>query len=158
MREDQDSQHPAVEAVEEQHHGLSRQTSHNAPSISQIQQIQSEKALDTFNRVSSLENNRTALYLTPSHISTHDATVIHHQDPHYEAGDEIYERFSHVQKVIMVTILSFTSFLLQVRKSSRLTTPPEQSSASAMLYTCSSWALAHYYTAPSAPLMDESGL
>lgn len=125
MKQDHESQQPPTEAVEEQEHDLSRQTSHNAPSVSDERQTNSEKRVDTFTRSPTLESNGPALYLTRSHVSTHDAAVIHHQDPHYEDGDEIYDRFSHLQKVTMVTILSFTSFLAPIGSTSILAASPE---------------------------------
>ncbi|KAK5118546.1 hypothetical protein LTR85_008011 [Meristemomyces frigidus] len=59
-----------------------------------------------------------------SHISTHDHAVAHH-DQHYEQGDEIYDRFSRQRKILIVTTLSFCSFLAPIGSTSILAASTE---------------------------------
>ena len=46
-------------------------------------------------------------------------------DEHHEAGDEVYNKFSHPRKVVMVTVLSFCSFLAPISSTSILAASPE---------------------------------
>ena len=85
----------------------------------------SEKSPSTFNQSSSLEDGRPGLERVLTHVSTHDAAVTNNRDEHYEAGDEIYNRFSHLQKVGMVTVLSFCSFLAPMSSTTILAASPE---------------------------------
>lgn len=84
----------------------------------------SEKRQATFNQSPSLEDGEPGLDRIPTHISTHDA-VAHHRDEHYEAGDEIYNKFTHLHKVSMVTVLSFCSFLAPMSSTTILAASPE---------------------------------
>lgn len=59
---------------------------------------------------------------TRSHISTHDAA---HFDDHHEVGDEIYDRYSHPRKVVIVAVLSFCSFLAPISSTTVLSAVPE---------------------------------
>ncbi|KAI5367627.1 putative major facilitator superfamily, MFS transporter superfamily [Septoria linicola] len=72
-----------------------------------------------------LESQRPSVQLhqTKSHVSTHDAHPIH--DQHYEAGDEIYDKFSKWRKISIVAILSFSSFLAPISSTSILAASPE---------------------------------
>lgn len=63
------------------------------------------------------------LHQTQSHVSTHDPPALH--DQHYEAGDEIYSKFSKWRKVSIVAILSFSSFLAPISSTSILAASPE---------------------------------
>lgn len=57
-------------------------------------------------------------------VSTHDAVATDHGD-HFEQGDEIYDRFSPRQKVVIVSIMSFCSFLAPISSTSILAASPE---------------------------------
>ena len=120
--------HP-TEAVEEQGEDLSRQPSQE---LSQPQPPEPrhsasfEKRLDIYTHSTSLEDARPALHPTLSHVSTHDGAAPHPQhDEHYEAGDEVYNKFSHLHKVSMVTVLSICSFLAPMSSTSILAASPE---------------------------------
>ena len=72
------------------------------------------------------EKHSPPLHRIQSHISTHDAIVTaHHHDMHYEPGDEIYDRFSPKRKTLIVTILSFCSFLAPISSTSILAASAE---------------------------------
>lgn len=64
------------------------------------------------------------LHHVRSHVSTHDATILD-EEQHHEQGDEIYDRFPHSRKVVIVTILSFCSFLAPISSTSILAASPE---------------------------------
>lgn len=111
-----------------------------------------------------LESQRNSLHQIRSHMSTHDATPVHDQD--YEEGDEVYDKFTAKRKTLIVSILSFCSFLAPMSSTSILSASPEvcqcieghlvtklmfyrssahsiplvRSSTSVTPYTCSSWA------------------
>lgn len=71
------------------------------------------------------------LQRTASHVSTtHDAAITEHQADarrggYQEAGDEIYDKFSHPRKVTIVTVLSICSFLAPISSTSILAAAPE---------------------------------
>ena len=123
---DEKIQHPA-EAVEHPHEveapSPTLQLGSSRPHIP----TDDEKRPDTYNESSALEDSTpNALHHVHSHISTHDApAVVLHHDQHYEAGDEIYEKFSHIRKVGVVTVLSFSSFLAPMSSTSILAASPE---------------------------------
>lgn len=71
-----------------------------------------------------LEAQRPTLYPVRSHISTHDAAVLHDTNL-TEPGDEIYARFPPRQKLLIVSILSFCSFLAPISSTSILAASPE---------------------------------
>lgn len=71
-----------------------------------------------------VESQRHSLQHVASHMSTHDAAVIHH-DEHYEQGDEIYDKFPSSRKVTIVSVLSFCSFLAPISSTSILAASPE---------------------------------
>ncbi len=101
-----------TEAVEE----------HEAPAQ---QPRHSEDVEKGHSRPVSIEAIPPSLYQTRSHISTHDGDVVNHHDEHYEVGDEIYNKFSSKHKVIMVTVLSFSSFLAPIGSTTILAASPE---------------------------------
>jgi predicted MFS family arabinose efflux permease len=76
--------------------------------------------------VEDVESQRptATLHQVRSHVSTHDATNINN-DPHYEAGDEIYDKFSPRRKIVIVSVLSFCSFLAPISSTSILAASPE---------------------------------
>ncbi|KAK6438891.1 hypothetical protein LTR95_004903 [Oleoguttula sp. CCFEE 5521] len=63
------------------------------------------------------------LYHVRAHVSTHDAVVMH--DAHYEAGDQVNDRFTPGRKMLIVTILSCRSFLAPIPSSSILAASSE---------------------------------
>lgn len=67
------------------------------------------------------DEERPGLTRFRSHISAHDAPHFEH----HEAGDEIYERFPHHRKVIIVSIVSFCSFLAPISSTTVLAAVPE---------------------------------
>ncbi|EMC96288.1 hypothetical protein BAUCODRAFT_139120 [Baudoinia panamericana UAMH 10762] len=71
-----------------------------------------------------LEDQRPNLHHVRSHVSTHDAADTH-QNPHYEHGDEIYDRLPSSRKIVIVSILSFCSFLAPISSTSILAASPE---------------------------------
>ena len=97
------------------------------PSGQQQQQRQEEheKEPHAYAASTSTEAARPSLHHTLSHISTHDATPAQDQDQYYEAGDEIYNKFSPIRKITIVTVLSFTSFLGPLSSTSILAASPE---------------------------------
>lgn len=119
-----EKQQKNAEAIE-QPEELTPQHSHDIEAGQPRQSQSSEKRPSTFNQSSSVENGRPELDRVLTHVSTHDATVVHHQDQHYEAGDEIYNRFSHLHKVGMVTVLSICSFLAPMSSTTILVASPE---------------------------------
>ena len=70
-----------------------------------------------------LESQRPSLHHVRSHVSTHDAAIMH--DAHYEVGDEVYDRFTAGRKMLIVTILSCCSFLAPISSTSILAASPE---------------------------------
>lgn len=85
----------------------------------------SSAARTAYEESSAAENGRAELFRVLSHVSTHDAAVTHSDDTYAEAGDDIYNKFSHWRKVTMVTVLSFSSFLAPVSSTSILAASPE---------------------------------
>lgn len=76
--------------------------------------------------IEDLEAQRPSqLYHVQSHVSTaaHDVAVPH--DRHFEAGDEVYARFSSHRKVLIVFVLSFCSFLAPISSTTVLSAVPE---------------------------------
>ena len=65
---------------------------------------------------------QTSLYPVKSHVSAHD---IPHIDNHFEAGDEIYNKFPHHRKVVIVIVLSISSFLAPMSSTSILAAIPQ---------------------------------
>ncbi|KAF4556744.1 MFS antiporter-like protein 1 [Elsinoe fawcettii] len=59
-----------------------------------------------------------------SHVSGHD--VAHFS--HYETGDEVYDKFPNHRKILIVTVLSFCSFLAPVSSTTVLAAVPEVAS------------------------------
>ena len=113
------------EAIEQPEEALTSQYSndieHAEPRLSES----SEKSPSTFNESTTVENGRPELHRVLTHVSTHDAAVTNVHDEHYEVGDEIYNRFSHLHKVSMVTVLSFCSFLAPMSSTTILAASPE---------------------------------
>ncbi|KAK5128128.1 hypothetical protein LTR08_004182 [Meristemomyces frigidus] len=70
------------------------------------------------------QQSHPSLLRIQSHVSGHDH-VVADQDPHYEAGDEIYDRFSAKRKMMIVIILSFCSFLAPISSTSILAASTE---------------------------------
>ena len=70
------------------------------------------------------EKSHPPLHRIQSHISTHDA-IPPPQDAHYEVGDEIYSRFTRKRKILIVTVLSFCSFLAPISSTSILAASTE---------------------------------
>ncbi|GAM83712.1 hypothetical protein ANO11243_017010 [Dothideomycetidae sp. 11243] len=66
---------------------------------------------------------RAELVHVPSQVSAHD--IPHIQQSHYEVGDEIYDKFPHHRKVIIVSVLSFCSFLAPMSSTTVLAAVPE---------------------------------
>lgn len=91
------------------------------PSIEPIEAPTREPSIDE-----DIESQRPKLEHVRSHVSTHDATIVHpDHDEHYETGDEVYDRFTHKRKMIIVTVLSFCSFLAPISSTSILSAAPE---------------------------------
>ena len=90
---------------------------------SQTREIQ-ERAETRPNSLDEAESQRPKLEHVRSHISTHDAPGAGH-DAHWEQGDEVYEKFSHRRKIIIVTVLSFSAFLAPISSTSILSASPE---------------------------------
>lgn len=86
---------------------------------------ESEKAPNVFAESSSAESARPTLHHTLSHVSTHDAPPQEVHDQYYEAGDEIYNKFSPAHKITIVTILSCCAFLGPISSTSILAASPE---------------------------------
>lgn len=75
-----------------------------------------------------LEHGPVSLQRTQSHVSTtHDvATADSDQgETYHEAGDEIYNKYTHKRKVTIVTVLSICSFLAPISSTSILAAAPE---------------------------------
>ena len=118
--EEQHPTEPIEEADHISHHSLRPAKEPRVSTSSEKQRQHSDASSET-----DLENGRPALYHVRSHVSTHDAASIPPQDPHYEAGDEVYNRFPHLRKVAIVTVLSFCSFLAPMSSTSILAASPE---------------------------------
>lgn len=71
-----------------------------------------------------LENQAPKLEHVRSHVSTHDAPALD-VDPHWERGDEVYDRFSPRRKIVIVSVLSCCSFLAPISSTSILSASPE---------------------------------
>jgi len=80
----------------------------------------------TRSRGHSTESQRPKLEHVRSHVSTHDAPgTTNDSSDHYEEGDEIYSKFSHNKKIVIVSVLSFCSFLAPISSTSILSASPE---------------------------------
>jgi MFS family permease len=72
------------------------------------------------------ESQRTKLEHVRSHVSTHDAPgASNNDDDHYEEGDEVYSKFTPNKKIVIVSVLSFCSFLAPISSTSILSASPE---------------------------------
>jgi multidrug resistance protein len=91
-----------------------------------------EKELDIENQTTSRGHNsiddtssqRPKLEPIRSHVSTHDAPGATNDD-HYEEGDEVYSKFTPNRKIVIVSVLSFCSFLAPISSTSILSASPE---------------------------------
>ena len=121
---DQLQRHP-TEVVEESDKGEPSSPEQQQPPQSHRTSRTSSRRRDIYAESSNLEDERPDLHPVLSRASNHDAPVMQQQDPYNEAGDEIYDKFSHWHKVTMVTVLSFSSFLAPVSSTSILAASPE---------------------------------
>ncbi|GAB7364996.1 hypothetical protein MBLNU230_g5779t1 [Neophaeotheca triangularis] len=100
-----------------------------APVIQSDMEPRPEEKHHPHSDLEGVEAQRPSLNLqhTRSHLSaTHDIAGEHHdRDEHFETGDEIYERFSPKRKLVIVAILSFSSFLAPVGSTMVLSAIPE---------------------------------
>ena len=71
------------------------------------------------------ESQRTKLEHVRSHVLTHDAPGASNNDDHYEEGDEVYSKFTNKKKIVIVSVLSFCSFLAPISSTSILSASPE---------------------------------
>lgn len=71
------------------------------------------------------QRNSLDLHQIRSHMSTHDATPV--PDFHHEEGDEVYNKFTSKRKNMIVSVLSFCSFLAPMSSTSILSASPEVS-------------------------------
>lgn len=83
-----------------------------------------EKRRTTFTQDDDVESQRPDLHQVRSHVSTHDAAIVNQND-HHEHGDEIYDRFPPHRKIVIVSVLSFCSFLAPISSTSILAASPE---------------------------------
>lgn len=123
-----EKQQKHTEAIEEEEHSETDLTPQQSKDIKISQPRKSEsseKSPSTFNQSANVEDGRPDLERVLTHVSTHDAAVTDQRDELYEAGDEIYNRFSHLHKVGMVTVLSFCSFLAPMSSTTILAASPE---------------------------------
>jgi hypothetical protein len=80
----------------------------------------------TQSRGHSTESQRPKLEHVRSHVSTHDAPgTTNDSDDHYEEGDEVYSKFTPNRKIVIVSVLSFCSFLAPISSTSILSASPE---------------------------------
>ena len=72
-----------------------------------------------------LEKNqgKPALYHVHSHTSGHD--IPHVDNPYRELGDEVYDRFTPRRKIMIVSVMAFTSFLAPISSTTVLAAVPE---------------------------------
>lgn len=56
-----------------------------------------------------------------SHASAHDIPHI----PYHETGDEVYDKFTHSKKIMIVSVLAFCSFLAPMASTTVLAAVPE---------------------------------
>lgn len=70
------------------------------------------------------KDQNLALTHVHSHASAHDIPHL----PYYEAGDEVYERFTPHKKVAIVSVLAFCSFLAPMASTTILAAVPEVAS------------------------------
>lgn len=103
-------------ADSEEDHELPDQPSHSG---------KDDKEAATYIHSTATEEGRPSLHHTLSHISTHDTPPVPGRDEFYEAGDEIYNKYTHPHKVAIVTILSFCAFLGPISSTSILAASPE---------------------------------
>ncbi|KAM0713595.1 hypothetical protein Q7P37_010557 [Cladosporium fusiforme] len=90
--------------------------SHEEPEIERQTRTRNTSIADT-------ESQRTKLEHVRSHVSTHDAPGASNE--HYEEGDEVFDKYTHGRKVIIVSVLSFCSFLAPISSTSILSASPE---------------------------------
>lgn len=94
------------------------------PPIQPVPAVQIIPSKRDVEKQQALELSRTLesdLIHVSSHVSGHDITHVQH----YEAGDEVYDRFPHHRKIIIVCILSFCSFLAPISSTAILAAVPE---------------------------------
>jgi len=70
-----------------------------------------------------LEKGKPALYHVHSHTSGHD--IPHVDNIYREIGDEVYEQFTPRKKVMIVSVMAFTSFLAPISSTTVLAAVPE---------------------------------
>lgn len=121
---DHNQQHP-TETVEEP-------VVEAAPVVQSDMEPRSNEKQHRQNDLEDVESQRPSLNLqhARSHLSaTHDIAGEHNdRDEHYEVGDEIYQRFTPGRKILIVVILSFSSFLAPVGSTMVLSAIPEVAS------------------------------
>jgi multidrug resistance protein len=76
------------------------------------------------NSIDDTSSQRPKLEPIRSHVSTHDAPGATNDD-HYEEGDEVYSKFTPNRKIVIVSVLSFCSFLAPISSTSILSASPE---------------------------------
>jgi multidrug resistance protein len=76
------------------------------------------------NSIDDTSSQRPKLEPIRSHVSTHDAPGANNDD-HYEEGDEVYSKFTPNRKIVIVSVLSFCSFLAPISSTSILSASPE---------------------------------
>ncbi|GAB7340790.1 hypothetical protein MBLNU457_7161t1 [Dothideomycetes sp. NU457] len=78
--------------------------------------LEKQEALYTTSSIA----ERPELHHVQSHVSAQDIPSF----SHHEAGDEIYDRFPHSKKVVIVCVISFCSFLAPISSTAVLAATP----------------------------------
>lgn len=82
------------------------------------------ESIHTLHTTSTLPPQQPLEHLT-THASHHDAPSIHPQSSFVEIPDEVYDRLPHHRKVVIVSLLSFCSFLAPISSTTILAAVPE---------------------------------
>ena len=86
--------------------------------------IENQTTFRGHNSIDDTSSQRPKLEPIRSHVSTHDAPGATNDD-HYEEGDEVYSKFTPNRKIVIVSVLSFCSFLAPISSTSILSASPE---------------------------------
>src|SRR5579862_5100799 len=79
---------------------------------------------ESIHSVNTIERAPTDLTHIRSHISAHDAPIEHYSS-YIPVPDEVYDRLPPSRKVVIVSLLSFCSFLAPISSTTILAAVPE---------------------------------
>jgi hypothetical protein len=104
---------------------LPHSQSERPPQSPQLNEQNHQDDAESIHTVTTIDQRPGNLHHVPSHVShTHDAPMQPYSS-YVEVPDEVYDRLSPSRKVIIVTLLSFCSFLAPISSTTILAAVPE---------------------------------